>query len=152
MLLLWVAPHRLEYSWKEKVCFPTCEAIYWERRQPVAFLPDHTAATLAQWLREHSGVEVIARDRSKAYADGARQSAPAAIQVADRFHLLQNLAEAMNQVFTTHGQALDAVSDALPCQPVAQMFGRARLDLLSRRFVRTPACGQEPAQSGRVAA
>ena len=33
-----------------------------------------------------------------------------------------------------------------------QMFGRARLDLLSRRFVRAPACGQGPAQSDRVAA
>ena len=47
---------------------------------------------------------------ASAYAEGARQGAPAATQVADRFHLFQNLAEALTQVFTTHGRALDAVN------------------------------------------
>ena len=89
-----------------------------ERRHPVALLPDRTAATVAQWLREHPGVKVIARDRSQAYAEGARQGAPAATQVADRFHLLQNLREALNQVFSTHSQALDAVNALVHQQPV----------------------------------
>ena len=89
-----------------------------ERRQPVALLAERTADTVAQWLREHPGVEVIARDRSQAYAEGARQGAPAATQVADRFHLLQNLREALDQVFLTHEHALEAVNTLMRQQPV----------------------------------
>ena len=94
-----------------------------ERHHPVALLPERTADTVAQWLREHPGVEVITRDRSQAYAEGARQGAPAALQVADRFHLLQHLAAALEQVFTTHHQALEAVNEAVRQQPVSLADG-----------------------------
>jgi transposase len=56
---------------------------------------------------------MITRDRSRAYADGARQGAPDAIQVADRVHLLQTLVEALDQVFNAPVQALTAVTEAL---------------------------------------
>lgn len=59
----------------------------------------------------------------KAYIDGARAGAPQATQVADRFHLLQNLAEALDQVFSAHGTALKAVSEALSRTPVVQPDG-----------------------------
>src|SRR5262249_28530943 len=94
-----------------------------ERRQPVALLPERTAETLAVWLREHPGVQVIARDRSQAYAEGARHGAPAATQVADRFHLLQNLREALDQVFITHSPIRHPASETRRQPPVQRPDG-----------------------------
>jgi transposase len=94
------------------------------QRRPVALLNDREADTLAPWLREHPGSTVIARDRMKGDSDGARAGAPHATQVADRFHLVQNLAEALAQVFSAHGDALKAVSAALSGTPVLQSDGR----------------------------
>jgi transposase len=69
-----------------------------ERRRPIDLLSERTAAVLEAWLRQHPGVAVIARDRGPEYIRGATNGAPHALQVADRFHLLTNLREALERL------------------------------------------------------
>ena len=93
-----------------------------ERHCLVDLLPDRSATTFATWLADHPGVEVISRDRSAEYADGARRGAPDALQVTDRFHLLKNLGEVAVRVLRRHAQLLQRVpapeaADGMPSPP-----------------------------------
>lgn len=80
-----------------------------EHHQPIALLRDRNAQTLADWLMHHPGVEVCSRDRSKIYRSAIAQGAPEAVQVADRFHLVQNLRETLEKVLSSYSAELKAV-------------------------------------------
>jgi transposase len=77
-----------------------------ERHEPIDLLPDRSAETLADWLRVNPGIEVVARDRYRPYIEGASAGAPEAVQVADRFHILKNLYDAVERAVERNRHAL----------------------------------------------
>jgi transposase len=66
-----------------------------ERGKVVDLLPDRSAESTAQWLRAHPGTEIVSWDRASLYAEAATKAAPRAVQVADRWHLLHNMSDAL---------------------------------------------------------
>lgn len=90
-----------------------------ETHRPVDLLPDRETATVAAWLTAHPGPEIISRDRAEAYAAAASQGAPAARQVADRFHILRNLGDALEELLVRlHQELTRAVSTLPPDSPM----------------------------------
>ena len=101
-----------------------------ETNDVIDLLPDRDAATVRTWLEAHPGIELVSRDRSSAYSQAASEAAPKAQQVADRWHLLKNVREAVERLLERH---LPVITEALkPADP----------DPKSRW--RTPSPGDEP--------
>lgn len=77
-----------------------------ETRRPIEVLGGREATIVASWLRQHPTVEIVARDRAGAYSDAARTASPGAQQVADRWHLLSNLREAVERLLVRRAASL----------------------------------------------
>jgi transposase len=96
-----------------------------ERRRVIDILPGRDGVELKKWLEAHPGVEVVTRDRWAAFAQAVREGAPAAKQVADRWHLLKNLREAVERMFARFTPEIATVVQApAPAEgPVAAPSG-----------------------------
>jgi transposase len=88
-----------------------------ERQQLVDLLPDREKETVVVWLQAHypassPGLQVVSRDRGGAYAEAVREAAPAAIQVADRFHLAHNLGETVERILRRYSPTIQKIFGA----------------------------------------
>lgn len=88
-------------------------------------LPDRNADTVASWRKRRPGIDVIARDRTGVYAEGARRGVPDATLVAHRWHLLQNLGEELRLAIGRHRKAVSAAGKAM----IADIAGNAEAEL-----------------------
>lgn len=86
----------------------------------IALLNGRDGITLKECLKQHKKIRVVAKDQASAYAKAISEVLPECVQVAGRFHLLQNLIghlkdifkkELPNEIFIRNGQILDAPSE-----------------------------------------
>ena len=108
-----------DWAWKKGQTYGTI-LVDLETRRPIDLLPDRSTKTVSAWLRRHPEVEIVSRDRGGEYAAAAKQGAPQAQQVADRFHLLKNLRERLKELMDRRQSCLPEVeeqaSDAIPAK------------------------------------
>ncbi len=103
-----------DWAWKRGHRYGTivCDL---ERRRIIDILPDREPATVTAWLARHPSITVIARDRGAGYKQAATEGRPEAVQVADRWHLMENASAAfLNAV----RRSMHAVRKAISAGPV----------------------------------
>jgi transposase len=84
-----------------------------EQGRVIDLLPTRDSETVAAWLSLHPSVQVVSRDRAGAFADAIHKGAPNAVQVADRWHLLNNLMDTLLRSLERHRGTVREVRDGL---------------------------------------
>jgi transposase len=97
-----------DFAWKKGDRYGTL-LVDLQAHCPVEVLPDREADTVVRWLRAHRGVKIISRDRAGTYAEAAKRGAPRAKQVADRYHILVNLRDALKGTLARKPESLSEV-------------------------------------------
>src|SRR5262249_38709664 len=135
-----------DWAWRKGQRYGTI-VVDLERSDVVDLLPDRDPDTVKEWLNEHPGVELISRDRWSDYAKASAEAAPQAQQIADRWHLLKNLREAIERLFERHstviGEAIKAAET--PSEPVSNP---TTTEAGSGEAVAEPSCPQPSSAAG----
>lgn len=89
--------------------------------RPIDLLPERDSKTVKAWLEKHPTIEVVTRDRSGEYRDAITEALPAAVQIADRWHLLKNLGDAIERYLSRRRKTVrQLVVDAVETEGVEQ--------------------------------
>ncbi|EFE1808699.1 TPA: ISL3 family transposase [Escherichia coli] len=113
-----------------------------DTHRPLVLLPGRDQRTLATWFRKYPEIQVVSRDRSGVYATAAREGAPQARQVADRWHLLKNIGDALERMMYRHIPLIRLVASELspkkspdpePSVPAASLRHPERLKQQTRK-------------------
>jgi transposase len=128
-----------DWAWRKGSNYGTI-IVDLEHRVVVDVLADRSAATTASWFRDHPEVEMVSRDRAGLYAEAAREGAPQARQIADRFHLLQNFREIVERQLGGYEAAIrdtriDA-SDNHAASPLPERLDRPSDAVAQTRLIR----------------
>ena len=65
----------------------------------IALLDGRDKEPFVEWLKKHPKITKVTRDRASAYATAINEVLPNCVQIADRFHMLQNLLEYLKEIF-----------------------------------------------------
>ena len=90
-----------EWAWHRGHCCGML-IVNLDTHRPLVLLPGRDQRTLATWFRKYPEIQVVSRDRSGVYATAAREGAPQARQVADRWHLLKNIGDEPERMMYRH--------------------------------------------------
>ncbi len=100
-----------------------------ERRKVIDLLPDRSADSTAAWSKNHPGIEIVSRDHASLYAEAVDRAAPHAIQVADRWHLLRNLSEALTGVLAPHHRIMAGAARTVSKRPDVPLIERSTVSV-----------------------
>ena len=120
-----------DWAWKKGQRYGTilCDL---ERHRVVDLLSERSTTSFTEWLTAHPKVEIISRDRGEEFTKGATLGAPQAVPVADRWHLLLNLREALGRaVDRHHAQVSGAVMSLASSQETEQSIAEVEEEPLT---------------------
>lgn len=100
-----------DFAMKRGDCYGTI-LVNIQTSKPLTLLPDRTAEAVLPWLTSHQEIEVVSRDRASSYADAVKRALPHATQVADRYHLVHNLREHLQQFLDRKRTCLPEMEDS----------------------------------------
>ena len=113
-----------------------------DTHRPLVLLPGRDQRTLATWFRKYPEIQIVSRDRSGVYATAAREGAPQARQVANRWHLLKNIGDVLERMMYRHMPLIRLVASELspkkspdpePSVPAASLRRLERLKQQTRK-------------------